>query len=613
MERPLRGERIWDCLWFLGWAIASSAWCVTGAAKLGATFDEPVYVVRGLEHWRTGSHSGLLRLGTMPLPVDVDTLPLYLWERWHGTQIDPARDWEEVIPWARAGTLVFWWLLLGYGWKAGRLLAGPWGGRLAVAMLACEPSLLAHAGLATTDMAVSACVLAMAYHFRAGRDAGWLRRIGLPALWFGAAVLAKASGMVFGVVCLLVMELERLLCAGAFSNPPATGLKSYLGHILNRLKPSGRDLAFIVAGGFTIVFLYCGSDWRAEPSFVRWARSLPEGPAGQVMVWTAEHLRIFSNAGEAIVRQIKHNVHGHGAYLLGHTDPRALWYYFPVLLTIKLSLSLLVAVVLLTLLQPRTLMNWALLAAGALVMLSVTWHVQIGIRIVLPLVALGIVGIAAALVQACQTTGPAWQKGLFMTAAGTGVIWTTAAAMAVWPGGLSYVNELWGGTRTGYLRVSDANYDWGQGLKELTAWKQEHGITDLDVWYFGTDPTLKRLPLRETPFHTLPIHNSQEVLSIVRGHYLAVSTTLLYGASPETPSGRLANAFLHTQQPVARTSTFLIYNFTEGSAAVTSNLPATASAHAQNRMIVGPVATSASRGELAKPAATSSMPNPNTP
>jgi len=42
----------------------------------------------------------------------VDTLPLYLWERWHGIAIDPARDWESIIPWARAGTLIFWWLLL---------------------------------------------------------------------------------------------------------------------------------------------------------------------------------------------------------------------------------------------------------------------------------------------------------------------------------------------------------------------------------------------------------------------------------------------------------------------------------------------------------------------
>ena len=38
--------------------VASSIWCVTAAARLGPTFDEPLYITRGLERWRTGSHAG---------------------------------------------------------------------------------------------------------------------------------------------------------------------------------------------------------------------------------------------------------------------------------------------------------------------------------------------------------------------------------------------------------------------------------------------------------------------------------------------------------------------------------------------------------------------------
>src|SRR5262249_57862459 len=98
--------------------------------------------------------------------------------------------------------------------RRGRRVAGRGGGRLAVAFLACEPSLLAHATLATTDIAVTACVLALVYHFRAGREAGWPRRVAVPAFWFGAAVLAKASGLVYGGICLLVLEVERLARTG---------------------------------------------------------------------------------------------------------------------------------------------------------------------------------------------------------------------------------------------------------------------------------------------------------------------------------------------------------------------------------------------------------------
>src|SRR5207248_8248202 len=102
MVSMVRRGRFVECAWFLAFAVASSAWCVTAARQLGGTFDEPVYLQRGLDHWRTGSASGLMRMGTMPLPADMDTLPLYLWERWQGVTIDPLRDWEQVIPWARA-------------------------------------------------------------------------------------------------------------------------------------------------------------------------------------------------------------------------------------------------------------------------------------------------------------------------------------------------------------------------------------------------------------------------------------------------------------------------------------------------------------------------------
>jgi hypothetical protein len=551
-----------DAVWFLVWAVASSVWCITAAAQLGATFDEPVYILRGLEHWRTGSAGGLLRMGTMPLPADVDTLPLYLWERWHGVTLDPQQQWEQLLPWARGSTLVFWWLLLAYAWKTGRLFGGPWGGRLAVAFLACEPSLLAHASLATTDIAVTACVLALVYHFRTGRDRGWLRRVGVPALWFGAAVLAKASGLVFGVLALVVLELERLARQGAFTIPAIRSPWAFLRHAFVQTARLRRDLLQIVPLGLALVFLYCGSEWQPEPSFVAWAQSLPEGRARVSMLWLAEHLRIFSNAGEGIMRQVKHNMHGHGAYLLGRSSPRAFWYYFPVLLTIKLSPPLLLAPLVLLVLRPRTLLNGACLVAVVLIAFSITWRVQIGIRLVLPLVALAVVGLSVALAQAATAPGSTWQRRLPVVGVAAGIAWTAVAACLVWPNGLCYVNRFWGGTRTGYLLVSDANYDWGQGLPELARWEQQRSLASLDVWYFGSDPEIVRLPLRVVPFHQLPLHSLEEVRAQVDGHYLAVSTTLLYGSGDDAPGLVQARALLQTLRPAARTTTFLIYDFT---------------------------------------------------
>ena len=558
------GERGLDLGWFLAWGLASSLWCVSAAGQLSATFDEPFYVAGGLDFWRTGSHSGLIKKGTMPLPVDLGTLPLYLWERWRGVQVDPVSDLDWLLPWARATTLFFWWLLLAYGWVTARHLAGPWAGRLAVAWLAFEPNLLAHASLATTDIAVSACLLALVYHFRTGREAGWIHRVGLPTFWFAASVLSKASGLVFGPLCLLAVEIERIARSSPFNRLTGTssGWRTRLREWLDRLRPFRRDLVQVILCGLILVFVYCGSDWRQEPSFVAWARGLPDGATGRTMVWLAENLRVFPNAGYSLVRQIQHNVRGHGVYLLGQTHRRAFWYYFPVALTIKLSLPLLIAPLLLAAIRPRTLINWANIAAAALLVFSLTSRVQTGIRFVLPLVVFALVGLAAAVVQAIREYPPGWKKQALAAVASAGVLWTAASAVAVWPHGLSYTNELWGGTQRGYLLLSDSNYDWGQGLKELARWQRLHGRGPLDVWYFGTDPILRSLPLRGVRFDLPPINGPEDVIARVRGHYLAVGTTWLYGAYiPVDHQQRYA--FLRARRPVARTMTFMIYDFTQ--------------------------------------------------
>src|SRR5262245_25821948 len=125
-----------ELLWFVGWAIASSVWCLQAAATLGATFDEPIYLRAGLECWRNRTHEPLLRMGTMPLPGDLATLPLYLYENWTGTTLELEHsDVSQPLFWARATTLLFWWLLLFYVRESGRHLAGLWSGVLGVEFL----------------------------------------------------------------------------------------------------------------------------------------------------------------------------------------------------------------------------------------------------------------------------------------------------------------------------------------------------------------------------------------------------------------------------------------------------------------------------------------------
>lgn len=541
-----------DTGWLLFFGAASAWWCVTAAFALSATFDEPTYLQLGLEHWRTWATKPLMRLGTMPLAIDLQTLPLFLWEKWRGTAIDPVTDLPWALPWMRMGTLVFWWTLLIYAWRAGRVLAGPWAGRLAVAILACEPVFLAHAGLATSDVAVTACLLVFFFEFRAHRDRRWPWRIALPAALYGIAMLAKASTLIFGGLGMLAIELERVVARG--------DLKAWRDY-LPAARGFLRDVCAIVAGGLALTFLYCWSDWSREDSFVKWAQTLAPGFAHDSMLWLAEHLRIFSNAGEGLVQQIKHNIRGHGAFLLGQEYRRAIWYYFPVALSIKTTLPLLLLPLVLALIRPRALWNWACLAALALLVFSLNSRVQIGVRFMLPLLACLAVGAAAAFVQAHRSLGSRSRLILLVCLVG-GLLGNAAAALRVWPEALCYVNPAWGGTRSGYRLLSDSNYDWGQGLLELAQWRVQHGIEDIDLWYFGLDPRADQTPFRRLPLHAPEWLGERTPAQAVRGKYVAASTTVLYGSyMQDSAAGRAAVAFLRAQKPVGRTMTFFIYDF----------------------------------------------------
>ena len=85
-------RRAVDVVWVLLCGVLSSVWCLTAARDLGVTFDEPIYIEKGLERWREGTLTPLIRLGTMPLPVDVQTFPVYVWERFRGTPFDARAD-----------------------------------------------------------------------------------------------------------------------------------------------------------------------------------------------------------------------------------------------------------------------------------------------------------------------------------------------------------------------------------------------------------------------------------------------------------------------------------------------------------------------------------------
>jgi len=553
-------SRWFDGLWLLAFGAASSAWCLAAASQLGATFDEPLYLHAGLTSWRTGSNKLLMSAGTMPLPVDVQTLPIYVWERCRGEEFHAFKDIATLLPVARAANLAFWWFLLVYAMRLGRTWGGAWGGRLAVALIACEPNFLGHAALATTDIAVAAALLALVYHFHHGQGMSWGRRVLLPGILYGTAILAKASGMVFGVQAMLALGLWHLANRGDLTPPLGSTLRGKAVHLWHATFSLRKDMTGIGLIGFIVVFAYTGSDWGTEWTFIDWAEKLPDGAVRSAMVPLSHNLAIFPNAGEALLQQVKHNLRGHGTFLLDQWHEKSYWAYFPIALSIKLPVPILALLIAVLMIRPRALLSP--LAAIVLLLLaySLNCRVQIGIRFMFTLMALLniAVGVAIARTWAEPRNGrhvPRWFTGVMLAALAGTSLW-------IWPHGISFVNQLWGGVANGYHRLGDSNYDWGQGLPELNAWnRQNNAGAPLTICYFGTDPAILYPPYRPINLYFKLETGSPEELRRVAGtRFLAISTSALHGNTGERPGQVAALKWLRSLQPIGRTQTFLIFD-----------------------------------------------------
>lgn len=510
-------------------AAVSSAYCLTTARLLGATFDEPFYLEAGLDAWRRGTFKELLSAGVMPLPAHLQTLPLYLQELATGRPLSVASDLSSMLPIARSVTLGFWLILLFYGMRLARALGGPWAGRLAVTVIALEPNFLAHAGLATTDIALAAFLVMFACVYRDGRDQPWLRRIGWPAAVFGLALASKASALTFGAMVIAAVEVERWWAGGRPSWP--------------------RDGAIVFVVGTVLAVLYSGTG--GEPSFQGMlSRMPPDHLLRPALAWLGS-LPLSPNAFFAFWFQADHNNTGQPTFLLGVENARALWFYVPVLPAIKFPLAtLLLTLWALVSHRPRLQLVLGLAAVVALLMVMV--RVQTGVRFLLPLMVFLLIGVSTRIVTGIAAL-PATRRPLAIGGLSLLLVWLAAGSARAWPDPLRHVNELWGGPEHGYRVVSDSNYDWGQGLPELAHWQLSHGESTL-IWYFGTDPRFPQLrrfdPRRESVDKAQP-----------RARYLAVSTSLLYGGylTADGP-GRDLMLRLRRQAPVARTRTFFVFD-----------------------------------------------------
>ncbi len=549
---PDRREAWIDAGWFMLLVIWSAVWCLSAATHLGPTYDEPLHLGAGLETWRSGVPARISTQGNMILPVAVVTLPFYVHEKRTGHAFRDVDELLTSLNQARAMTLGWLWLLLVAATRLGRAVAGPWAGRIAAGLIAADPNFLAHSSLATTDIPLVASLMALTLVTYTGRGGNWPQRIVFPGVWFGIAVMTKISALLFGGIILVALEVSYRVQSGSLVRPVGATLGMWAKQVAGVAARSILAVTAVIVIGCVLTLAISGT---AAPGSKPLALALHQMSPDDPLRPRFENLAQSEGlpyAGVAFAFQLWHNSQVWPTFLNGTDYPEGCWFYFPVLLALKLPLPVFVLGVA-VLFRFRTAFGPLAVIAMLLLLTTLAAKRQNGIRLVLPVVAIGYVALAVALCRGYVRCGKWMGVGA--------VVLMAAASLWVWPHGLGYLNQLAGGPSAAHERVNDSNLDWGQGIPDLLKWHRANGEPPLAIWYFGTDPVAERPPFQQIEIEHSAITNEEQFRTLVGPRFLAVGETVLSNKPVGTSARAVAIDTLRKMKPVARTATFAIYDF----------------------------------------------------
>ena len=435
------------------------------------TFDEPAHLACGMELLE--KHVYQLEKQHPPLTrVMVALLPWLSGA--HGTGKKGMYDegiailssqghLEATLALARAGNLPFFWIAALTVFACARWLDGPATAVVAVFLFTMTPTVLAHAGLATTDMGFTAMFLLALY-----QGWRWLEEGGLPrAVAFGActglSVLAKFSTLPF---------LPSAALLGLFLW--CIAIRPKAGQAARKLLQRLPQLLLAIAAGS--ILIWCGYLFSfGHASSFSFSVPAPE---------------FFDGIEE--VR--KHNRTGHLTYLMNHVNTIGWPYFYLVAFGVKTPLQLLALALvglMLLVVQPARRARGALLVGlfgGPLVYASFYSQIMIGTRHLLPLFAFFAITGGLATVWLMRHNGARrWAQ----YALGLLLLSFSATSFASHPDYLPYFNILAGDRPEEFL--VDSDLDWGQDNKRLARRLRELQATEVYYNQFAPGDLTKTL------------------------------------------------------------------------------------------------------------------------
>jgi hypothetical protein len=177
--------------------------------------------------------------------------------------------------------------------------------------------------------------------------------------------------------------------------------------------------------------------------------------------------------------------HAFTSYLLGTIYPHPVWFYFPIAMAIKSTLTFLILLVFavwtIATGQMRAWREVLYLAVPAVLYMAfaMAGGMNIGVRHVLPVYIFLSVLIAGACWKLIQSHRP-WLHVVILL-----LVFQAASVLHSFPAYISYANEAAGGPAGVHELLSDSSADWGQQMKAVKLYTDAHQIKSCWFAYFG--------------------------------------------------------------------------------------------------------------------------------
>ncbi|MGC8642995.1 MAG: ArnT family glycosyltransferase [Isosphaeraceae bacterium] len=463
--------------------------------------DEFAHLPAGVAYWQRGLFSMydenpplaryLVALPAVLSRARMDYSHAGVVERWewrvsHDFRWANAARYFSMFVWGRfvvvalavaCGALIFWWAKALHGETAGLVCAALW---------FTDPNVLAHATIATTDIATSLFGLLATYWF-------W-RFLRQPSA-FSAALSGFGLGLALGSkFSMLILPPAWVLMALASAWPRRTVLTARLGSRLGAL-----GLLMLAGALLTVNLLYCfrgtltplGSFTFTSPTL----SGLPAGESGDLVgnrfqgtilgrlpvPLPADFVIGFDSQLNDAQAHRPANL-SEGRLVAGgfwYSPLRTLFFKLPVgsLLLIILALGQVAGGAFrrrtgagLIWIVPVCLLGFLCAQAGGL---------NFALRYALPALPFLLIG-------AGEVVAAAWNRRLGKALVLCSLLLNVAALISTRPSYLSFGNALAGGPSGAQRMFLGSNFDWGQDLFRLKTWADQNpGLRPLCVVFYG--------------------------------------------------------------------------------------------------------------------------------